>query len=67
MTKTFVSHVDAPVKEWSGPVRRLAAKKSKWKRIEFSGGSSYLDNFQTSKKYSYVLKNYMGKNPMSCT
>lgn len=66
-SKTYVPPVDAFVKEWSGPMGRLVAEKGKWKMIEVGGGSSYLDNSQTSKKYLYVSKNYMGKNPMTCT
>lgn len=54
-------HSNTLIKEWPGPMERLTTKKGKRKKIEVNWGSSYLDNSHTSKKYSYVLKNYMGK------
>lgn len=56
-------HADAPVKEWSELIRRLAAEKGKWKKIKAGGGSSYLNNSQTSKKIFLCFKESHGKKP----
>lgn len=61
--KTYVPHFDAPIREWSGPIGKIAVEKGKWKKIEVGGASFYLDNSQNSKKHSYVSKNYMVKKP----
>lgn len=64
---TYVHPSNVSLRQWFGPARRLTADKEKWKLVEVGVGSSYLDNSHTSKKYSYISKNYLGKNPMTRT
>lgn len=62
-----MSHSSAPVKEWPEPAGEKADEMGKWKKIEVGPRSSYLDNSQISKKYSYMSMKYMEKNPMTRT
>ena len=49
------------------PLEGKEKGQQKWKSFDVERGSSmaYRKEFQTSKKSTYILENYKGKNPMS--
>ena len=60
-SKTYIPPSNVHPWECIGPALRSTTNKGKWKLIEVGTGYSYHNNSQTSNKYSYISKNYMGK------
>lgn len=65
--KDFCSTFWCSLGEWIRPTKKPNVDKQKWKVIEFGVGSSYHDNSQVSKNYSYASKIHLGKMPMTRT
>lgn len=59
--RTYVPSVNVLVGEWVRSMEKTGIDQCKWKSIDISARYSYHDNSQTSKKYSYTSKNYLGK------
>lgn len=53
------------VGEWISPVGKPNVDQHKWKLVKVSAYSLYNDNYHIFNKYSYGLKNYLGKNLMN--
>ena len=65
--KSYIPPAAVPTSKWIRPNTQAGPKQQKWKLVEVGQGSSYNDNSQVSKNYSYGTKNYLGKNPMTRT
>lgn len=64
---TYIPSTNVLVREWVRHVEKTGVDQRKWKMVDIDARSSYHDNYQTSKKYSYTSKNYLGENPMIMT
>lgn len=59
--KTYIPFVVVPFGKWIQPIVRPNSNKQKWRVVKVCDGSSYHDNSQVSKNYSYGSRKYLGK------